>query len=258
MSIIPSINRSQLLEEGYKRINPCETLLDIGCGIMPQLRISCLTHICIEPFSEYREHLIRKASEATDRSIIVINSDLEKACDLFQEKSIDTIVLIDVIEHLPKDIGQMLIPKLEKIATKQIVIFTPLGFFPQSHPNGKDAWGLNGAAVQEHLSGWEPADFGVEWDILSCPDFHLENNLGETLSQPIGAFWAIRNLSQNAAPSKHRMRILDLLSLARKQNNPASLTLASAILSNTTKGRWGHFLIRLLYNRFTLPYWNNK
>jgi len=58
-----------------------------------------------------------------------------------------------VIEHLDKTEAEILLKQTEKIARVQIAIFTPLGFMPQHHDNGKDAWGMNDATWQEHRSG---------------------------------------------------------------------------------------------------------
>ena len=46
---------------------------------------------------------------------------------------------MDVIEHLHKKEGYKLIKHAERVARVQVILFTPICYLPQSHPNGKDA-----------------------------------------------------------------------------------------------------------------------
>ena len=118
-----------------------EIVLDIGCGIMPQNYIKPLVHICCEPYREYVDHLQQKiaALDTRDRSYVVLNMGWQDAVRFFPAKSVDTVFLVDVIEHLEKAEGQRLLAATEAIARSQVVVFTPLGFMPQHHGDGKDA-----------------------------------------------------------------------------------------------------------------------
>jgi len=187
----------------FKNVN---VVLDIGCGIMPQNYVRPIVHICCEPFDQYVEHLKEKTKNNYDREYVIIRASWKEAVKIFPEKSIDTIFLVDVIEHLEKKEAKILLRKTEKIARKQIIIFTPLGFIPQSHPSGKDAWGLNGGAWQEHKSGWLPEDFGNNWDIFACKDYHKIDNMGKKYKKPKGAFWAIKNISIYQALSRYEYK----------------------------------------------------
>jgi hypothetical protein len=122
----------------------------------------------------------------------VIKAGWQEVVNLFPAKSVDTIFLCDVIEHLSKEEGRRLLDLTIPLARKQIAIFTPLGFMEQWHPDGKDAWGLNGGSWQEHKSGWEPSDFDSSWQFMVSECFHGSNNLGQLLPKPHGAFWALR------------------------------------------------------------------
>jgi len=190
-------DKDELFPKVIEQLQKVDIVLDIGCGIRPQNYICPLVHICCEPFEEYSEILIDKANQQTDRHFIVLKAGWEEAVKLFAPKSVDTIFLLDVIEHLEKEKGEELLRLTESIARKQVVIFTPLGYLPQKHPDGIDAWGLNGGAWQEHKSGWLPDDFGELWDIYACKEFHFEHN-GEVLDKPYGAFWAIKTIKNNS------------------------------------------------------------
>ncbi len=185
------------------KLEKVDTVLDIGCGIRPQELIVPKVHICCEPFTQYIEVLQEKIKNASDRLYIIMKATCAQATMLFPKKSVDSIFLVDVIEHLPKRKALKLLKKTEEIARRQMAIFSPIGFMPQSHPDGKDAWGLNGGSWQEHKSGWLPEDFDDSWEIYASKDFHKTDNMGKILEKPYGAFWAIKNLvaEDNLSPA---------------------------------------------------------
>lgn len=194
----------ELFPAALSKLKNVNVLLDIGCGIVPQKYIKVNVHICCEPFSQYvgvlqNNVLKTKESESKDTHYVVLNARWDQALSLFPEKSVDSVFLIDVVEHLEKKEALELLRRTEKIVRQQIAVFTPLGFLPQEHPDGKDAWGLDGGAWQEHKSGWQPQDFDQSWDILVAEVFHTQNNVGKKFDTPYGALWAIKDLG--AAPN---------------------------------------------------------
>lgn len=186
------VSGEELMAKASERIMPVRTLLDIGCGIQPQQILKPLIHICCEPFKQYVEKLQEITGRIHDRDYIILNASWADAVEMFPEKSVDTVILLDVIEHLEKEEALKLLHRTEKIARRQIAIFTPLGFMPQVHADGKDAWGLDGGAFQEHKSGWQPDDFDNTWEIIAAKQFHTIDSLNRTLDTPFGALWAIK------------------------------------------------------------------
>jgi len=157
--------------EMKKYIIKSNILIDIGCGIRPETFFEPSVHICIEPFDQYRN--IAKSYFPNRSNAIFIKSDALGGLKNFDDNSVDSIFMIDLIEHLEKEDGLKLIKEADRVARKQIVIFTPLGFYPMFYKkNDKDAWGLNGANVQEHKSGWTPEDFDNSWDFYICKNCH--------------------------------------------------------------------------------------
>lgn len=211
------LSSDALFKMAKKQINPAGIVLDIGCGIRPQNLIKPIVHICCEPFDQYVKALNEKIENSHDRSYVIIKAAWSDAVHLFPKKSVDTVFLLDVIEHLEKREARILLKETIEIAKKQVVLFTPLGFFPQSHSDGKDAWGLNGGAWQEHKSGWGPEDFDDSWNIYAAKEFHFKDYKGEFFERPYGAFFAIlNNNSENiqkkntALSRRHKThRILD-------------------------------------------------
>lgn len=171
-----------------------DTLVDVGCGIRPFCEIDANVHICIEPWKEYID-IISNCYPKTS-SFVFLNTDAINGLKTFADKSVDSVCIIDVIEHLSKDDGYVLIKEAERIARKQIIIFTPLGYM-SNHAEEKDGWGLNGGKMQEHLSGWLPEDFDEDWDIHICEKYHLKENHHIVIDRDYGCLWAIKNIKYN-------------------------------------------------------------
>jgi hypothetical protein len=164
---------SDLFQRASAHIKHGGLVVDFGCGIRPQQIVRASAVICVEPFGEYVE-VLRAGHH------FVMQMTAEEFLKATAEY--DTAVLLDVIEHLEKDAGLRLIEAL-KSRFRQIVIFTPLGFYEQSYEDGdKDAWGMNGMEWQTHRSGWTPEEF-PGWKIEVDPTFHPRG----------GAFFAIWN-----------------------------------------------------------------
>lgn len=201
-------NREELFDFVKENLQEPGLALDIGCGIRPQNLINPLVHICCEPYEEYCQFLEKGQFDQIVNPFIVLPLDWRTAVEKLPHKSVDTVFLIDVIEHLDKAEALELLKLTDNIAKKQIVIFTPLGFMPQEHPDGIDAWGLHGGAWQEHKSGWMPEDFIGDWNFYICENFHLSDNQGQLLEKPYGAFFAVKNNKNN-----DNFNVADLISI---------------------------------------------
>ena len=155
-----------------KVILKTDTVLDVGSGIRPQSFFVPRVHICIEPFEQYRH--ILKPFLSNDTHYVLLRGDALSTIASFDDDSVDTIFMIDLIEHLEKQDGKKLLIEAERVARKQIIVFTPYGFYPMSFKEDgqKDAWGLDGVDVQEHKSGWLPEDFDETWDCYVCVGCH--------------------------------------------------------------------------------------
>lgn len=129
-------------------VGSCDSLLDVGCGRQ-------------SPVKEFSRGLSRVVG--VDRHVPYLEEsrangfhhdyrqgDVLEIGGLFEPGSFDCVVALDLIEHLPKEEGLRLIPMMERIARKKVIIFTPNGFLEQR------AYDDN--SLQEHLSGWTPAE----------------------------------------------------------------------------------------------------
>ena len=133
---------SRMLE---KEVVNCKSLLDVGCGFESPIRN--FSHkidytVGIDMF----ENAIERSRVANIHNEYKIGNvlDLDK---LFYEKSFECVVASDLIEHLIKEDGYKLLQKMEKIATKKVIIYTPNGFLQQGE--------FDHNRLQKHISGWE-------------------------------------------------------------------------------------------------------
>jgi 2-polyprenyl-3-methyl-5-hydroxy-6-metoxy-1,4-benzoquinol methylase len=194
----------ELLMAVGKIVRGTEVVLDVGCGIVPMNYFRPKLHLMVEPWKEYSDILSYRYSG--DKSVIIIRTGAIEALRQLADDSVDSIFMLDVIEHLEKEIGRQVIIECERVAREQIVIFTPLGFMPQHMESEQtDGWGLGGSTVQEHRSGWDLEDFSTAWSLYICESFHEVNFKGEALANPHGAFYAIRDLKGKIRTTPEKM-----------------------------------------------------
>lgn len=187
-------------------IKETDRVLDVGCGIRPQKYFKPYLHVCLEPFQEYID--ILELFYSNDPGFLILSGMALDTLKSVPDKSFDSVFLIDVIEHIEKEDGVILIKELERVAKKQVLIFTPLGFMPQQYEEGDtDAWGLSGTELQEHKSGWEPKDFDDRWEFHVCREYHkpVVKTEDDTM---FGAFWGVLNIEQTKAEIEPSEKIL--------------------------------------------------
>jgi hypothetical protein len=172
------------------RVIETEVVLDVGPGIHPQRYFQPLVHICVEPHLPYLEHLRRKRGD--DPRHILLNCTWEAAMKILLPKSVDTVFALDFIEHLEKSEGSAFLREAERVARRQIVVYTPLGFYPQTYEDSEkpDRWGMDGGFWQTHRSGWHIEDFDDRWELLCCEAYHFVDENEQPLAKPFGAIWA--------------------------------------------------------------------
>jgi len=186
------VSKNKIKKIIKSKIKATKIILDIGSGIRPQTLVRPKVHICVDVCSEYINHLKRHYPK---RSLVLLQGDWGEIINIFPDKSVDTIFLLDFIEHLDKEEGKTILKKCEYIAMEQIVVYTPLGFLPQIHIEGrKDRWEMNGSYWQQHRSGWHIEDFDDTWDITCVKEYHFDDGYGHTFDKPFGIIWAIKNL----------------------------------------------------------------
>lgn len=194
---VTKLNRTTAMGDMLARMTPFRSCMDIGCGIRPMsdYGTASLHHVLVDPHGPYLERATR---DLTARGIpcTSVEADWATAVKMYWPKCVDTVFLLDVIEHLPKEEGVRLLPGTMTLAVQQVLIFTPYGFMPQEILEGADQWGMDtgGNQLQAHLSGWTEEDFDERWQIFVCDDFHQVDYKGDPLPRHCAAMWALYNV----------------------------------------------------------------
>ncbi len=201
------LSRDELDHKAIATISKVNQVLDIGCGLRPQKIIMPQVHICCEPYAEYAQELVKRF--ANTPRIFVVQSTAKEFLEKLPDNSVDTIFMLDVIEHIEKQEAQGILENCNRVAQQQIVLFTPLGFLEQDYELGdEDGWGFRGGYWQKHRSGWVPADFDESWEIFACKDYHIFNGKGEPLQPPAGALWAVKTMETVKSRDSQRFGIV--------------------------------------------------
>ena len=128
-----------------------KTILDVGCGdgsLMALLNYG--RRFKVTGVDLYKPYLEKAKKTKVYKKVVL--EDVRKLD--FGDKSFDIVFCSQVIEHLTKEEGERLIENLEKIAKKQVIITTTVGFFPYDPFEGKDE-----NPFQTHKSRWQPEEF---------------------------------------------------------------------------------------------------
>ncbi len=124
-----------------------QSILDIGCGRGEPIRFinrhGRFFTVGVDAFEPY----LRECQRCGTHNEYVL-------CDIrrlpFRRKSFDVVLCLEVLEHLEKEEGKQLIDTMEGIASKQVIISTPIGEYEQHTYDGNP--------YQEHSMSWSPAE----------------------------------------------------------------------------------------------------
>lgn len=125
------------------KLKECDTVLELGAGKFSYLRLlKKQFHITAFDIDKRSLEIAREANVYNH----CINGNVTMISNYFDENSFDCVVAFDLIEHLEKEEGLILIKNMERIAKKKIIIYTPNGFLFQDP--------IDGNIYQKHISGW--------------------------------------------------------------------------------------------------------
>lgn len=125
-----------------KELRDCESVLDLGCGPSSPLQYckNIKYSAGVEAFKPYLEESKKRKihTEYIEKKVEEVD---------FPQNSFDAVILIEVLEHLPENIGYAMLEKADKWAKKKVIVSTPNGFLAQRERDGNP--------FQKHLSGWD-------------------------------------------------------------------------------------------------------
>ncbi|MBI2034162.1 MAG: class I SAM-dependent methyltransferase [Candidatus Levybacteria bacterium] len=153
-------------------------ILDLGSGPCQKLKDRRFRGVDITCFDIFQPYL----SVCQRLGFKTVHGDARKLNYYFKSKSFDIVLLIDVLEHFTKMEGDKVLSRVEKIARKQIIIWTPVGWYPHDYDCVDDAWKAFGNLrtqqknkYQQHQSSWHPDDLekkGYTCTVLK--DYHFD------------------------------------------------------------------------------------
>lgn len=167
------------IEEAIKNycIKPY-TLLVLGCGELRwELKLNA-THILAIDWADERLSIAKEKA-------MVLKYDVNYIDKILVQKSFDSVVLFDVLEHFTKDIALDLLQVLENKVRKQIILFVPIednSITDTERIKMIDLQNIqkeNNTNMGYHLSKWQPEEFDKLGYIGEySPIFHKDKKWG--------------------------------------------------------------------------------
>lgn len=108
----------------------------------------------------------------------------------FLPGTVDLVTFFDAIEHLPKRDGLDLLAAVERIATRQIMLFVPVeSWDDRETPSRLARWEAGTYGI--HLSRWEPDEMrDLGYEVLFNPTYHRRPD------RTFGAMFCWKTLTQ--------------------------------------------------------------
>lgn len=131
----------------HRALGGCRSVLDVGCGNEGVL----LRRVPGIPHAVGVDLALPTAGSPSELHSEYVRLDIRQLAERFEPGTFDAVVALDVVEHLSKAEGMVLLESIERIAARRVVVFTPNGFLSQP-PSPVNPH-------QEHRSGWKAADF---------------------------------------------------------------------------------------------------
>jgi 2-polyprenyl-3-methyl-5-hydroxy-6-metoxy-1,4-benzoquinol methylase len=118
-----------------------KTILDIGCGASSPI-CSCSKSCYSVGIDIFKPAILRSKKQGIHDDYVL--ADLNHSC--FKPASFETVLAVEVLEHLKKADGYRFLKTMKTLAEHAILIVTPNGFLSQEEYDKNP--------YQEHLSGW--------------------------------------------------------------------------------------------------------
>lgn len=169
---------------------PALTALDLGCGryesdvarVVPTLPWKKLTSVDVfQPNIDIlKERGLKHELVCADlRDYVAVHG-----------AGTDVVLMFDVLEHLPKEDGEVLLRRAIREARQRVVVFVPV---EPTDFHRKNIWPENPA--EDHVSHWDVQDFrdaGFD-DIQVIGNVHVDYREDGSRIE-FGAIWAIKHL----------------------------------------------------------------
>lgn len=163
-----------------RELSGMKSVLDIGCGSDSPLGKVKKTYYSVG-FDIFKPALEKSKKKRIHDDYKVGNVlRIEK---LFRSGSFDSVIALDLIEHLEKKDGYRLLEKMEKIARKKVIVLTPNGYYNQEEYEDNP--------YQVHHSGWTVDDFTKQgYTVFGMRGLKTLRGEYATIKYPPWLFWA--------------------------------------------------------------------
>jgi len=128
-----------------QRVFGGDKVLDLGCGdkkIAKTLATENIVYVDVWPKAE--------------PDIIL---DLNEAKLPFQDQEFDVVLMLDIIEHLDKCRGRALLPEVQRVTKREIILLTPLKWDDNKIPTRSPTSFYYQNQHNYHRSLWSKKDF---------------------------------------------------------------------------------------------------
>ena len=170
-----------------------KTMLDVGCGkgepvkfINRKGRYLAVGFDAFEPYlKECQEDKIHNT---------YIQGDVRYLP--FMDDSFDLIICLEVLEHLERDDGEKLLKELERVASQQVILSTPVGKYKQDV--------FDGNPHQEHKYTWSPNEMKLKgYRVKGIGLRNLGGKAGVQSPHPTPVQWLVNILWVLTGPLTH-------------------------------------------------------
>lgn len=162
-------------------------VVDLGAGerasaISARIRdIECAELVSVEAFPEHTWYL--QAQYVKAKRHIVWEMDMVYFAETRAADEFDIALLLDVLEHLEKPKALAFLKEVERITTKRILIWLPIGDCPQGAKDGNP--------LEIHRSTWSVEELqALGYTVQHFPNFHTHI----FPDRGVDAAWAIKDL----------------------------------------------------------------
>jgi hypothetical protein len=140
--------RERLFRRALARtLRDCASVIDVGCG--PASPLEKVGYAGLAIGLDVSAHELRQAKRLGFHAALV-RADVTTLDRVVRPRSVDAVVALDLIEHLPRDRALRLLDAFERTARRRVVVLTPNGFVSQP--------GTAENPFQEHVSGFSVGD----------------------------------------------------------------------------------------------------
>lgn len=128
-----------------------ESVLDVGCGRNSVLRRVVTKDAVYKVGIDIYEPYVNQAIESGVYDEVLLGDARRLP---FGAKSFDCVVAVEVLEHLHKEDGLIMIEEMERVARRKIIMSTPNGFLdlyagPKDNPDEKHLYGCTVSELKE-------------------------------------------------------------------------------------------------------------